>query len=102
MSTRPTECGYCGMDHTSATPCPGPRCAQAMGCLCAAHARGAPTDAPCDTNEAWEPDPTRYVCPEDPTHELRVLRDEEGEWGPDDYPIVICCVCGCDAVPKED
>lgn len=28
-----------------------PACAIAMGCLCAAHARGAATDAPCDARE---------------------------------------------------
>lgn len=49
-----------------------------------------------------EPDPRDWVCPQDDGHELRVLRDEDGAWAPDEEPIVICCdsTCGEDAVPR--
>jgi hypothetical protein len=33
-----------------------PPCAQAMGCLCAAHAKGRASEGPCDTNEGCDPD----------------------------------------------
>jgi hypothetical protein len=33
-----------------------PPCAQAMNCLCAAHAKGRASEGPCDTNEGCDPE----------------------------------------------
>jgi hypothetical protein len=36
-----------------------PPCADMMGCLCAAHAKGRASEGPCDTNEGCDPDDWR-------------------------------------------
>jgi hypothetical protein len=41
------------LDRADDTP---PPCAQAMGCLCAAHAKGRASEGPCDANEGCDPE----------------------------------------------